>query len=260
MEQFVLNIRFPNSGPKYGSMVVQDGTTVRDIYRYVRDTLDIKIGIFHIPQLRKLSYKDSIQGNLKNYDSLDVCLRLLAGPHRAHTEKLLIYVNIDNKSDVMTIYRDPDDRVKHICADLLEDLDKKYGHNYMWDDVELVYLNKILHPEDELALYPELSRTYISYIPSIEFPNSIFGMLLAHNDYYRMEVIGKKVDPPPKLILRLRTEDPGQKKHICAICLHDAYRTNSITLPNCRHVYCKHCMSEYVARHNTTCPQCRADI
>ncbi len=260
---FSLNLAIPNKQGYITYHMKSDDETLRDIYRFIRDYLNIPIKHFYLScniNLSLKSFDTKITDVLHNGAIVHICHRLLAGPKRYDTEELQIYVQLPHRQDIFTIHMNPNDIIYTVINEIVEILDQKEIFDLTPKDLELVDGNQILNPYDELAIYPQLSRTYLHYIVHEEVQSGILKTLGSDAHYYGYEIFGKQIIPVPRLELRLKTQDMEKRKHKCPICFGDTQIRNPVTLPNCRHIFCKGCLDEYVKRSNILCPICRQKI
>ena len=259
--RMIIFLRFPNDieicyQPKSDAII-------KDIYRFIRDNKNISIDdFFLISQCKKITYdmQDKISDCFSKNTIIMVNYRLCAGPVKSNTEELNISIDLPDRKDQITLNMNPDNTIEHTVHYIIEYLDKKQYLNIFEDDVELVHNNNILHPQSQLAKYATISRTYIHYIKHQEFRNGCLKLIVNNNNYYGYEVIGKKIEPVPKLILRIKTQELPTYDEKCSICLTDMMYNNTVTLPYCRHRFCKICLDKYIKEGNIICPICRQDI
>lgn len=251
----------------YTYILDDNNATIRDLCRYIRDNMNVSIGSFTLyKQSRYLNYVDNFTKNIidiyKNDDIITVNLKLLGGICGKGSEKLKICINLPNYPyQNVDIICNPDDQISKISQNIIEILDKKEKINLMFYDVELVHDNNILYDDNQIAMYPKLSRSYIRFIYREEFGKNILSKLWeSTKKYYGYEVIGEEIENIPTIEMRLRTKEQEKIKHICPICIRYTYNTCAIILPKCRHIFCKECLDKYVKNDNDNCPICREKI
>ncbi len=144
MAEYTLYLRIPQKGFKTFILHTPDDT-IKDIYRYVRDTEDVPIKMMSIPKLQKYSKKDRILDHFDNQTSFDVHYKLLSGPKKLNGEFLNVYVILPNINHKCYLKQNPDDTIDDVIKNVLDMVDIKYPINLTSNDVELIYKNKILN-------------------------------------------------------------------------------------------------------------------
>jgi hypothetical protein len=237
----------------------QNRDTIGDIYRFVRDSEKIPIKFLYAPILNSLLKTDKISTHFRDRDLIDFQYKNDTISPFCETDPLYIVVEFRNKF-MIKIDKSPRDKIGSIISDVMDLLDQSKRTNLTANDVELVYNDTVLHPSDELALYSNISRSYIFYSPINEMNSGIISKILSAEAYYVCQVVGEKPKETPLLTLRLKTEELNHKDHNCEICSKDAYYSYPITLPMCRHIYCKDCIDEYVKLGHQDCYVCHTQF
>ncbi len=187
----------------------ESNDTIRDIYRFVRDSEKIPIKFLNASRLRGLNMNDKISNHFKNFNTIQFFLKM-AAYNTCEPDELDVVIDFEDQRTVR-LERSPDNTVYSVLHDLIEDIDQRSRTDLTENDVELVYNDEILHPSDELALYPQIARTYIFYMPTVEMKTGIVSKILSNDTYYVYKTIGSKLPQVPQLTLRLKTKNLGSK-------------------------------------------------
>lgn len=251
-----LIITLPNG--KCISKIFDCKKTIRAILRFVRYEMGCETTIpLYTPQLRNLSPKDKITDHFKNLSSIQFSWKMVE-TNLCNTDNIDVQIDIEGPhfGKIIRIRMSPNNRVLNLLRYVLEILDNQENIDLITSDVEMVHNEQILYPTDELALHPEIARTYILFFPILDMKKGITSQILANDMYYSYKTIGPELTEVPLLTLRLKTKDLGPKIHACGICKKDAYIRHPITLPQCRHVFCKECIDNHVIQGNYHCYSC----
>ena len=250
---FCLYLLFPESRKNFTDKTA----TKRDLYRYIRDTCKISIKDFFIPQIDSKNITDNdILSKYFTENTLHVHFKLLGGPTITNPEKLEIHIDIPHplSHQSQIISANQNNKISSILYEISEKLDTMARMDYTWKDFELVYKNEILHPDNLLAMYPELSRSFISFINPNVLKEGILSKLV---DYYEYKVLGSRsIEDIPKLIFRFKTKEHENIKHRCNICKKNAISHNIVILPRCRDIYCYECIDNHVNKGHNKCVKC----
>lgn len=253
-----LTILLPQS-KKLLLTIDQNCDTIGDIYRYVRDSEQIPTKFLYAPTLHNLLKTDKISTHFRSRDSIDFQYKVDTISPLCDKDPLYIVIEFRNNI-IIQIDKSPRDKIKSIIGDVMDLLDQSKRTDLTTNDVELVYNDTILHPSDELALYSGISRSYLFYSPNNEMNSGIVSKILSAETYYMCQVVGEKPTEIPRLTLRLKTQELSKKVHYCEMCDNDAYCRYPITLPICRHIYCKDCIDGYVKLGYQKCYVCNTHI
>ena len=110
MAQYTLYLRIPNVGFKTYSLSTPEDT-IKDIYRFVRDTEGVPVKMMYIPKVRKFDGSDKILDHFGNNTEFDIYYKLLAGPEKPNDELLDIFVELPGISDKFFVRHNPDDTI-----------------------------------------------------------------------------------------------------------------------------------------------------
>lgn len=251
-----LIITLPNG--KCVSTIFDCEKNIHDIFCFVRDQMRCETTIhLYASQLRNLSPKDKITDHFKNLSSIQFSWKMVE-INLCETDTINVRIEIEGShfGKIIPIQMSPNNRVSILQRVVLELLDKEEKIDLFTSDVEMVHQEEILHPTDELALHPKIARTYIFIYPILDMKKGIASHILSNDRYYLHKTIGPELTEVPLLTLRLKTKDLGPKIHACGICKKDAYIRHPITLPQCRHVFCKECIDNHVIQGNYHCYSC----
>lgn len=144
------------------------GSTVKDLKRIVKVRFGIPLFEQRIRYGSRILYDKQVLTSEYNDRTLDLSISLLSGPNEGNPDLwdvIVCSVVLDDNISTITLKVKPYWQIggsRGVISRILEQLDEIKPHNYLCNDVQLLYNGKPMNLYHEISQYSDLTREYIT--------------------------------------------------------------------------------------------------